>query len=66
MGSTADITDVGDGVDSNGLERLGLRVPPEVKRRAAVDAARHGVSLNQHVIDLLNLHLPSAEPPAEG
>lgn len=42
---------------------LMLRVPPELRRRAHVDAARHELSMNDHLAAILDQHLPSAEAP---
>lgn len=40
-----------------------LRLDPGIKHRLRVDAARHGVSMNEHLGALLDEHLPAAEAP---
>lgn len=50
-------------VSEVGRVPLMLRVPPDLRRRAKVDAARADVSMNDHLVALLDRHLPAAEAP---
>lgn len=42
---------------------LQLRVSRELRRRAKADAGRHDRSMNEHIIAVLDEHLPAAEAP---
>lgn len=41
-----------------------LRLPADVKRRLRVDAARHDRSMNEHISNVLDQHLPPVDQPA--
>lgn len=45
--------------------RFPLRLPMDLRRRARVDAGRHERSVNEHIVAILDAHLPPAEAPAE-
>ena len=50
-------------VSDIGRVPLMLRVPPEIHRRAKVDAARAETTMNDHLVAILDKHLPAAEAP---
>jgi predicted HicB family RNase H-like nuclease len=50
-------------IDEEVRVSLQLRVPRELRRRAKADAGRHDRSMNDHIVTILDEHLPAAEAP---